>query len=365
MSGDLLLEKQLTEAFGRSHGVICGRGTTALWLALRALRRRDGPGEVIIPDILCATALEGVLLAGFLPVFADVIPGRFTLSPGSVAQVISPLTRAILVAHMYGHVANIKMIRRVAPGIPIIEDAVQGLGGALEDQPVGSLGDMSFLSFAPGKMIGGRGGVLLFDDDRLVDGIKADLNRLPDWPEPDLSALDSLLPPPAAAGYASRLRTFAAPALLRDFDDSPANRDQILTGWKTLRARVEVRNAQARWLETHLSGLPLALPDLRTGDAIWCYTLIAPSVIMARRMIRDLNLAGLNGSGLYYPLSCLFGQPTGAGWAANRLVNLWVDETTSSDVMRHTADVITRGSCLQQNASIRLQKIRSPGVRPL
>jgi hypothetical protein len=340
MSTDFMLEKQFAEALGRSHCVFCGRGTTALWLALRAMMRRDGPGEVIIPDILCTTALEGVLLAGFSPVFADVVPGRFTLSARSVAQLITPRTRAILVVHLYGHVADIEMIRQAAPGVPIIEDAVQGFGGSFEDRPAGSLGYLSFISFASNKMIRGRGGALLFDDDTLVDGIQADLDRLPDLPELCFSTLDSLLPPPAVAAYAFQLRTFAAPALLRDFDWSPVNRDQILASWKTLEARVEVRNTQARWLGNHLSGLPVALPELREGDAIWCYTITAPSVILAQRMIRDLHLAGLSGSGLYYPLSRLFGQQAGAGGLANRLVNLWVDEVTGNDVLRHTVDVI-------------------------
>ena len=84
------LAHQLADSLGRAYGVLCGRGTTALWLALRAIRRRDGPGEVIVPDLLCTTALEGVLLAGFAPVFADVIPGRWTLAADSVARWVTP-----------------------------------------------------------------------------------------------------------------------------------------------------------------------------------------------------------------------------------------------------------------------------------
>ncbi len=335
-----MIEKQATEALGRSHCVLCGRGTTALWLALRAIMRRDGPGEVIIPDLLCATALEGVLLAGFSPVFADVIPGRFTLSPRSVAQLISPRVRAILVVHLYGHIADIEMIRQAAGNIPIIEDAVQGVGGWIRDRPAGSLGDISFLSFAPEKMIDGRGGAVLFDNDELAEGIKADLDRMPDLPELCLDNLDSLLPPPAAAGYAYQLRTFVAPTLLHAFDRSPVNQDRILTSWKTLRSRVEVRNAHARWMGAHLDGVPIALPELREGDAIWCYTVTAPSGIFARRLIRDLYLAGLRGSELYSPLSRLFGQSVGEGGLANRLVNLWVDEGTSSEILQRTVDVV-------------------------
>lgn len=340
MTADRALENLFAQASGRSHAVLCGRGTTALWLALRALGQRDGSGEVILPDLLCSTALDGVLLAGFTPVFADVQPGRFTLSPGSVTRLVTPRTRAILVAHLFGHVADVDMIRAAAPGVPIIEDAVQGIGGHYNGKPTGSLGDLSFISFDPYKMIGGRGGALLFDDDSLRDGIDADLRRLPDLPDLSPEALNTLLPPAAAAAYASQLRSTFAPDLLRRFDSSPANRDRILADWATLEARVESRNAKAAWLQNSLSGLPLELPDLRDGDAIWRYTVTAPTVALARRIMHGLQHAGLSGSDLYYPLSQLFGRTTNAAALTNRLVNLWVDESTGSDALSRIVDVI-------------------------
>lgn len=320
------------------HIVLVGRGTTALWLALRAVARRSGPGEVIVPDLLCVAALEGVLLAGFVPVFADVPPSRYVLDAESVARLITPNTRAVLVAHLFGHVADVEAIRATAPGIPIIEDAVQGFGGALRGRPVGSLGDLSFTSFDATKMIGGRGGLLMFDDEALRAEIEADVRAL-DQPPIQLEALAHLLPPIAASAYAQQLRT-AAPSLLRPFDPSPANVRRIEADWQTLAARVEQRNAKASMLQARLSGAPLVLPDIRKGDAIWRYTIAAPTVAVARWLSRHLQRARLNGSNLYTPLSRLFGQRTRTGELASRLINLWVDEwTTESDVHR-TADVI-------------------------
>jgi dTDP-4-amino-4,6-dideoxygalactose transaminase len=333
----MMFNQQLTGALGRSYGVLCGRGTTALWLALRAIRRRDGPGEVIMPDLLCTTALDGALLAGFVPVFADVLPDRFTLSPASVAKLVTPRTRAILVVHLFGHVADMDLIRRAAPGIPLIEDAVQGLGGRFKDKPVGAWGDMSFISFDQNKMIGGRGGMLFFDDATLADGIQADLHRLSDLPDLPRDGIDALLPPPAAAAYVVQLQTTFAPGLLRPFDASPANVERIRADWETLAARVVARNAKARWLQTHLSDLPLSLPEIRAGDAIWRYTITAPTVAFARRIMHGLQEAGLSGSGLYPSLSRLFAQRAAA---PNCRVNLWVDEVTGPDVLQRTVDVI-------------------------
>ena len=321
---------------GRRSALV-GRGTTALWLALRAIARRGGPGEIIIPDILCSVALEGILLAGFRPVFAEVHPTRYTLDEQSVAQHITPNTRAVLVAHLFGHMADVDTIRSAAPGISIIEDAVQGFGGRLRGKPAGSWGDFSFISFDSTKMIGGRGGLLLFDE-ALSDEVEADV-RLLGTPAIQPGVVSDLLPPVAASTYEQQLRN-AAPSLLRPFDGSPANIERIAADWQTLLGRVEERNAKARWLQAHLSGVSLALSDVREGDAIWRYTIAAPTAAVARWISHRLQQAGLNGSNLYFPLSRLFGQRTRSGELANRLINLWVDSKTTEDELGRAVEII-------------------------
>jgi dTDP-4-amino-4,6-dideoxygalactose transaminase len=379
MTTDSSLQKRLMKTLGRSHCVLCGRGTTALWLGLRAIMRRDGPGEVILPDILCQTALDGVLLAGFMPVFAEVRPGRLTLAANHLAPLITPDTRAILVAHLFGHVADLDLIRQAAPGIPIIEDAVQGFGGSYRGKPVGSWGDLAFVSFDKNKMIGGRGGALLFDDDSLAEGIETDLckltNRgeiltdsLPDVNEfycrvpfgEDQSMFDSVqtllckLPNPArsnrvkvaplltnsaATAYASQLKT-VAPHLLCRFDSAAPNTERILADWDTLNERVARRNGNAHLLQARLANYPLLQPEIRVGDAIWRYTITFPTAARARWVMWSLQIAGINGSNLYYPLSGLFGRQAGAENLAHRLINLFVDERTDEGTLRRTADVI-------------------------
>jgi dTDP-4-amino-4,6-dideoxygalactose transaminase len=352
------LAERIAGEVGRAQAVLCGRGTTALWLALRAIAQRDGPGELILPDLLCITALEGALLAGFRPVFADVQPGRFTLDPADVARKVTPDTRAILVAHLFGHTADMAAIRAAAPGVPIIEDAVQGLGGRIDGKPVGAWGDVTFVSFDPHKMIDGRGGAVIGDDVGLMDAITADAVRLPALPDFDLSVLDAMLPAPAARGMADMLRR-DAPALLRPFDGARANVDRITAGWDTLADRVAARNTNAAWLADRLKELPLDLPDLRAGDAIWRYTISAPTPILARRIVYAMEAAGLSGSDLYPPLSALFGQATGASRFAGRLLNLFVDESATPDVLARTGDVIAGLRALQAHRDL------TPGPSPI
>jgi dTDP-4-amino-4,6-dideoxygalactose transaminase len=336
----LNLPKLIAKPLQRQHCVLTGRGTTALYLALRTIARKYGLGEVILPDMLCSAALEGVLLAGFTPIFGEVLPGRLTISPASVADLVGPRTRAVLVAHLFGHVVDVDAIRDAAPGIPIIEDAVQGLGGSFKGRPVGTLGDLSFTSFDSTKMVGGRTGALLFDDDRLCSLIQSELRELDSLPEPPLEALNRLLEPQAAAAYAGQLWA-ASPTLLRPFDPSPENIERIVADWSTLPDRVRERNTKAVLLREGLAGLPLTLPEINDGDAIWRYTLTSPTMAVNRWIMRSLQRANLPGSSLYYPLSRFFGQQTTT--PANRTINLWVDGTTSEADIRHILEVITTG----------------------
>lgn len=334
------LDDPIRTTFGRRYYVLTGRGTTALWLALRSVTRRFSTGDVIVPDLLCSTVLDGILLAGCIPVFADVMPDRFTLSAESVKRLITPRTRAIIVTHLFGHSADIEAIRAAAPGLTVIEDAVQGFGGYYGHKPIGASGEFSFVSFDNTKMVGGRGGVLLFDDDSLLEGLDADVHQL--QPPFDLTheALYHLLPATAAKAYLSQLAHFA-PKLLLPFDTSAANLEQIISDWQTLSERVRERNAKAAFLRDQLRGLPLFLPEIRDGDAIWRYTLVTPTVLMARRMIHAMQRANLSGSSLYYPLSRLFDQYTETSKLANRLINLWVDSATTEAALTRTVEVIS------------------------
>src|SRR5258708_29972876 len=115
------LEAELAERMQRRYARLVGRGTTALYVALRALALHNGPGEVILPDVICSAVLDAVLLAGCVPIFADVSLPRFGLDPDDVRRKIGLRTRAMIVPHLFGYVMNLLDV-----DIPIIEDAVQG-----------------------------------------------------------------------------------------------------------------------------------------------------------------------------------------------------------------------------------------------
>lgn len=324
-------------AFGYRHQFLSRRGTTALWLAVRAIVQQypEQLVEIVVPDLLCSTVLDGILLAGAVPRFAAVSPDRFTVTPATITASITPNTRAVLFGHLFGHVLDAPAIRAAFPDLLIIEDAVQGLGGA----NVGTAGDLTVLSFDPTKMIGGRGGALLLNEDALADAIQADMLTLePDW-SAVRRALHSLLDPVAAKGYELQLQMLA-PTLLRPFDNTPANVDRILADWQTLPQRVVQRNEKARWLRESLADQPLTLPDIYATDAIWRYTFATQSPLAAKQITHALARSDVLATNLYIPLSRLLGQPSTTADLAAKLINLWVDDSADNPYLQRAIQVI-------------------------
>ncbi len=135
---------------------------------------------------------------------------------------------------------------------------------------------------------------------------------------------------------------FTANDLIRPFDDSAANVERITAGWARLAENVRERNEKAAYLRAALVGMPLTLPEIRVGDAIWRYTFAAPDVAIAGWIARHLQAAGLRGTRLYTPLSTLFASDAGLFSASlsKRLINLWVDHLVSVADLDRAAAII-------------------------
>ena len=154
------------------HVVAVANGSVALDLAVLALG--IGPGDEVIttPLTFVATA-NAVLRAGATPVFADVGEDR-CLDPASVAAAMTPHTKAVITVDYSGLPSDVTAIRAALPRpLPVIADSAHSLGASLGGKPVGSLADITTLSFHPVKQITtGEGGACLTDDDVLADLIR-------------------------------------------------------------------------------------------------------------------------------------------------------------------------------------------------
>jgi UDP-4-keto-6-deoxy-N-acetylglucosamine 4-aminotransferase len=172
---------------GAAHGVAVCNGTAALHCAMQALD--VGPGdEVIVPPLtFCATA-NAVLYQGGVPVFADVSPDTLLIDPQAVADCITPRTKGIIAVDYAGQPCDYDALRALASrhGLFLVADACHSLGGRWRERPVGTLADVTCLSFHPVKHITtGEGGMALTDDARLAErmrlmrshGVDADPSR--------------------------------------------------------------------------------------------------------------------------------------------------------------------------------------------
>ena len=151
-------------------------GTDALQLALRACD--IGPGDEVITVAHTAVATAAAIrLVGAMPVFVDIDPATYTLSPAALAAAITPRTKAIVPVHLYGHPAAMQPILEQArqAGLRVIEDCAQAHGARYAGQRVGTLGDLGCFSFYPTKNLGalGDGGAVVSRDSALVERVRS------------------------------------------------------------------------------------------------------------------------------------------------------------------------------------------------
>lgn len=154
---------------GVKYAITTTNGTSALHTAVAALG--IGPGdEIICPSYSFIASSFCVLQAGALPVFADVNESH-TLAPDDIEHRITDKTKAIIVVHLYGVVAELDSILAIAKkhNLYVIEDCAQCFGGIYKGKKTGTIGDIGCFSFCQSKHFttGGEGGAVITDNDDL------------------------------------------------------------------------------------------------------------------------------------------------------------------------------------------------------
>lgn len=131
-----------------------------------------GPGdEVIVPAISFSATAMSVLMYNSIPVFVDVDPETFCIDPAAIERAITPHTKAILVVHLAGNVADMDEIMLIARrhGLKVIEDACQAIGADLHGIKAGAIGDAGVFSFQQSKNImTGEGGMIITCDSDIA-----------------------------------------------------------------------------------------------------------------------------------------------------------------------------------------------------
>jgi len=272
-------ENELAEYLGVETVVGVNSGTDALVMALRALD--IGPGhEVIVPVFTFVATADAVVQVGAKPVFVDIDPRTYNLDPAKVRSAITENTKAIIVVHLYGQVADIEAIRATAQerNLLVIEDAAQSFGTQWRGKKVGTLGDVGCFSFYPTKNLGaaGDGGAMVSPHEHVIEKflLMRDHGRSVTVPEMVFEMI----------GYNSRLSALQAAYLRLKLPDL----DEMLSD------RIE----NARLYDQLLRDTEVVTPEFR-DDGSHTYNLYTIQV-RDRDRLRNYLREKKIGSGVYY-----------------------------------------------------------------
>jgi UDP-4-amino-4,6-dideoxy-N-acetyl-beta-L-altrosamine transaminase len=166
--------KSFEDAFktyvGASGAVAVNSGTAALDIAVGALGLAPGDEAITTPLTFAASA-NALVYHGVNPVFADIDPDTWNISPESIEAAVTGKTRAIVCVDYSGQPCDLSAIRAIADrhGLAVIEDAAHSLGATYRGERVGSLATITTFSFHPVKHITtGEGGMATTEDETLL-----------------------------------------------------------------------------------------------------------------------------------------------------------------------------------------------------
>ena len=164
-------QKKFAKYLGVEHCFAVMNGVSALELSAQLCQFKPGD-EVVVPVHTFTASAYPYIKKGAKLVWADIDPVTRVVNAETVAKALTPRTKAIVVVHLYGYVADMPAIMKLARerGILVIEDAAQSIGADIGGQQSGSFGDMAIFSFHSHKNLStlGEGGMLVVRDPKLA-----------------------------------------------------------------------------------------------------------------------------------------------------------------------------------------------------
>lgn len=176
-------EQEFARMHSCKHALFCNSGTSALQIALAALKEvhnyRDGD-EVLVPATTFIASSNVILQNNLKPVFVDVDPKTYNMNPRKIMDKITDRTRCIMPVHLFGLPADMLRIWQFANayGLQIIEDSCETMFAAQHSKPVGSWGDIAcFSTYVAHLIVGGVGGLVTTSDAKLNDICRSLMNH--------------------------------------------------------------------------------------------------------------------------------------------------------------------------------------------
>ena len=171
------LERQVAELSRARFAIGCANGTDALLLSLRALDVGRGDEVITTPFTFFATA-GTIHNVGATPVFVDIEPDTFNISPAAAAAARTSKTKAVVPVDLFGQMAALEQVASRLPGLPVIEDAAQSIGARRKIEGTwrmaGEVATIGTFSFFPSKNLGGYGdgGMIVTQDQTIAERLR-------------------------------------------------------------------------------------------------------------------------------------------------------------------------------------------------
>jgi dTDP-4-amino-4,6-dideoxygalactose transaminase len=176
-------EEEIARLHDRRFAIFCNSGTSALQVAVHALKEvhgwRDGD-EILVPAVTFVATSNVVIQNGLRPVFVDVEPDHFGIDPEQLDRHLSPRTRAILPVHLFGQPCDMAGVLEFANrnGLPVLEDSCETMFVRYRGKPSGSWGEVAcFSTYVAHLIVTGVGGFAATNDERLAVLMRSLINH--------------------------------------------------------------------------------------------------------------------------------------------------------------------------------------------
>ena len=177
-------ESELAAYTGSPFVISCANGTDALQLACMALPLERGD-KVMVPAFTYIATAEVLHLLGLQPIYCDVDPLHFMLTPETLEKAWQPGCKAVMLVHLFGQCPDMEAVMEWAAfrGLWVIEDNAQSIGSVFNSRNVskqaGTMGIIGTTSFFPSKNLGAYGdaGALFTADENLAHKLRMMANH--------------------------------------------------------------------------------------------------------------------------------------------------------------------------------------------
>jgi len=172
--------QEFAESLGGGYADGVNSGTTSVHIALKALKPAPF-SEVVVCAVTDPGGIMPIVVQNCIPVIADTVPNSFNTGPEQIEAAITPLTSAIVVAHIGGEPMDIEGIMAVAKkhNLPVVEDCSQSHAAKINGKLIGTFGDVAAFSIMFGKHFccGGQGGMVFTKNPEIYRAVRNAADR--------------------------------------------------------------------------------------------------------------------------------------------------------------------------------------------